>query len=109
MKNILKLDTVLRKILIDQADLPFTVTELKDLFISSFHHSTGKKVDLREARKWLYRHIYKMTSSGYLNKVDSENSLPSKYTLTEKFRSAIIHNKGCSSLPYRFIKRRNKM
>lgn len=90
MKKTLKLDPLLREILVDQAVQQFTVTELRDLYKSSYLRSTGKKIDSGEARKWLYRRIYKMTAQGYLDKIYSEDGSLSSYRLNEKFNSVKI-------------------
>jgi hypothetical protein len=90
MKKTLKLDPLLREILVDQAVQQFTVTELRDLYRSSYQRSTGKEIDASEARKWLYRRIYKMTAQGYLDKIYSEDGSLSAYRLTEKFNSVKI-------------------
>jgi len=90
MKKTLKLDPILREILIDQAVQQFTVTELRDLYRSSYQRSTGKEIDPGEARKWLYRRIYKMTAQGYLDKTHSEDGSLTAYRLTEKFNSVKI-------------------
>jgi hypothetical protein len=90
MKKTLKLDPILRKILVDQAVQKFTVTELRDLYTSSYHRSTGKEIDSSEARKWLYRRIYKMAAAGYLNKIYSEKGSLTGYKLSEQFYSAKI-------------------
>ena len=90
MKKTLKLDPLLREILVDQAVQKFTVTELRDLYMSSYQRSTGKLIDSGEARKWLYRRIYKMTAQGYLDKIHTEGGSLSAYRLTEKFSSVKI-------------------
>lgn len=90
MKKALKLDPLLREILVDQAARQFTVTELRDLYTSSYQRSTGKTIDSSEARKWLYRRIYKMTAQGYLDKIYSEDGSLIAYKLTEKFNSVKI-------------------
>jgi hypothetical protein len=90
MKKTLKLDPLLREILVDQAVQQFTVTELRDLYRSSYQRSTGKEIDSGEARKWLYRRIYKMTAQGYLDKIYSEGGSLKAYKLTEKFNSVKI-------------------
>lgn len=92
MKKALKLDPLLREILVDQVAHQFTVTELRDLYTSSYKRSTGKELESAEARKWLYRRIYKMTAQGYLDKIDSKDRSNSVYRLTEKFNSADIKN-----------------
>lgn len=90
MKKTLTLDPLLRQILVDLATHQFTVTELRDLYRTSYQRSTGKKIDSSEARKWVYRRIYKMTAQGYLDKVLSEDDSLSVYRLTEKFNSLKI-------------------
>jgi hypothetical protein len=90
MKKTLKLDPLLREILGDQAVQQFTVTELRDLYRRSYQRSTGKEIDAGEARKWLYRRIYKMTAEGYLDKIYSEDGSLTAYKLTEKFNSVKI-------------------
>lgn len=92
MKKVLKLDPILRMILVDQAAQQFTVTELRDLYRSSYQRSTGKKVNPGEARKWLYRRIYKMAAAGYLDKVHSENGSLAGYKLSEKYHSVKIED-----------------
>lgn len=86
----LKLDPLLREILEDQANQQFTVTELRDLYRGSYQSSTGKEIESGEARKWLYRRIYKMTAQGYLDKIYSEDGSLIAYKLTEKFNSVKI-------------------
>jgi hypothetical protein len=90
MKKTLKLDPLLREILEDQANQQFTVTELRDLYTNSYQRSTGKEIESSEARKWLYRRIYKMTAQGYLDKIYSEDGSLTAYRLTEKFNSVKI-------------------
>lgn len=90
MAKTLKLDPLLREILVDQAVQQFTVTDLRDLYRSSYQRSTGKEIDASEARKWLYRRIYKMTAQGYLDKIYSEDGSLTAYRLTEKFNSVKI-------------------
>lgn len=98
MKKTLTLDPLLREILVDQAVQQFTVTELRDLYRSSYKRSTGKEIDSSEARKWLYRRIYKMTAQGYLDKIYSEDGSLSAYRLTEKFSSVKIKDAGTCHL-----------
>jgi hypothetical protein len=81
----LKLDPILRSIFIDQSVQQFTVTGLRDHFINSYHRIVGKELDPGEARKWIYRRIYKMSASGYLDKIYSEDGSISEYKLTTKF------------------------
>ncbi|MBL4797325.1 MAG: hypothetical protein JKY50_07920 [Oleispira sp.] len=90
MKKTLKLDPILRVILVDQAIQQFTVTELRDLYTNSYQRSTGKEIDSGEARKWLYRRIYKMASAGYLDKIHSEKGTLIGYKLSKQFYSVKI-------------------
>ena len=90
MKKTLKLDPILREIFIDQSVQKFTVTGLRDHFISSYQRISGKELDPGEARKWIYRRIYKMSASGYLDKIYSEDGSVSEYKLTPKFSEVKI-------------------
>ena len=98
MKKTLTLDPLLREILVDQAVQQCTLTELRDLYRNSYKRSTGKEIDSSEARKWLYRRIYKMTAQGYLDKIYSEDGSLSAYRLTEKFSSVKIKDAGTCHL-----------
>lgn len=90
MKKTLKLDPVLREIFIDQSVQQFTVTGLRDHFLSSYQRINGKELDPGEARKWIYRRIYKMAASGYLDKIYSEDGSVSAYKLAPKFSGVIV-------------------
>jgi len=88
MNKILKIDPTLRKVLNDQSDQQFTVTELRDLFAHSYQRTTGREIDPAEVRKWLYRRIYKMTETGYFEKIYDEKGGFTGYKLAEKYKSA---------------------
>lgn len=92
MKKTLKIDPILRQILVDKAVQQFTITELRDLYSSSYQQTTGKKIDSGEIRKWLYRRIYKMTAEGYLDKTCSKDGSLTAYRLTEKFNFVKVKN-----------------
>ena len=92
MNKILKIDPTLRKVLNDQSDQQFTVTELRDLFAHSYQRTTGREIDPAEVRKWLYRRIYKMTATGYFEKIYDEKGGFAGYKLTEKYKSAKLKN-----------------
>lgn len=85
MKKTLKLDPLLREILIDKEIHQFTVTELRDHFMELYQDSTGKKVDSDEVRKWIYRRIYKMAATGYLDKIYTVDGSVKSYKLSEQF------------------------
>lgn len=85
MKKTLKLDPLLREILIDKQVHQFTVTELRDHFMDLYQRSTGKKVDSDEVRKWIYRRVYKMAATGYLDKIYSVDGSVKGYKLSEQF------------------------
>ena len=96
MNKILKIDPTLRKVLSDQSNQPFTVTELRDLFAHSYQRTTGREIDPAEVRKWLYRRIYKMTATDYFEKIYDEKGGFTGYKLTEKYKSAKLNNaKNC--------------
>jgi len=88
----LKLDPTLQQILINQSTNQFTVTEIRDLLISAYEQSTGKVLDSIEARKWVYRRIYKLAGLGYLEKVYSENDSLLGYKIASKFMEIKIKN-----------------
>ena len=85
MKKTLKLDPLLREILIDKEVHQFTVTELRDHFMELYQHTTSKKVDSDEVRKWIYRRVYKMAATGYLDKIYSVDGSVKGYKLSEQF------------------------
>lgn len=85
MKKTLKLDPLLREILIDKEVHQFTVTELRDHFMDLYQRSTDKKVDSDEVRKWIYRRVYKMAATGYLDKIYAEDGSVKGYKLSEQF------------------------
>lgn len=90
MKKTLTLDPILREIFIDQSVQQFTVTGLRDHFLSSYLRINGKELNPGDARKWIYRRIYKMAASGYLDKVYSEDGSVSAYKLAPKFSEVNI-------------------
>ena len=86
----LKLDRYLRHILIDKGLETFTISELTDQYLGTFKESSGTDLDPSEARKWIYRRIYKLVKSGFLEKLAGDSKAVLAFKQTDLIKSANI-------------------
>jgi hypothetical protein len=86
----LKLDRYLRHILIDKGLEIFTISELTDQYLGTFKALSGRHLDPSETRKWIYRRIYKLVKSGFLEKRAGDSKAVLAFKQTDLIKSANI-------------------
>lgn len=86
----LKLDRYLRHILIDKGLESFSISELSDEYLITFKEMSGKDLDASETRKWIYRRIYRLVNSGFLEKLPSNGKKGLLFSQTNLIKVANI-------------------
>jgi hypothetical protein len=81
--NIGNLNESIYVLLVQKRVNKFSVGELKDAYMAEFNHYKSES----EARKFIYRQVYKLVSSGYLIKKGKKHTKNIKYYQTELFKS----------------------
>lgn len=85
--NIGNLNESIYVLLVQKRVNKFSVGELKDAYMAEFNHYKSES----EARKFIYRQVYKLVSSGYLIKKGKKHTKNIKYYQTELFKREFLN------------------
>ncbi len=86
----LKLDRYLHHILIDKGLETFTISELTDQYLVTFKTLSGRDLNPSETRKWIYRRIYKLVKSGFLEKMEGDSKAVLAFRQTDLIKNVNI-------------------